>query len=81
MTAGKASTGKGLCIQTPHNETGPEPLFRVVYVIDVNAADQIGAARQAHDIMADPDSLPPVLEVIDDAGRVVSIDLSREGQA
>jgi len=69
---------KGLMIEPPHKEGGNEPLFRVVYVIDVGAANSIDAARQAYRIMVDPDSQPPVLEVVDHQGKVVSIDLSQE---
>ena len=68
----------GLMIEPPHKEGGRDPLFRVVYVIDVGAANPIDAARQAYRIMTDPDSQPPVLEVVDHQGKVVSIDLSQE---
>ena len=69
---------KGLVIELPHKEGGDQPLFRVVYVIDVNATSPLEAARTAHRIMSDPDSQAPVLEVIDHRGKVVSIDLSEE---
>ncbi len=69
---------KGLVIEPPHKEGGNKPLFRVVYVIDVNAASPMDASRTAYKIMADPESQPPVLEVIDRKGKAVSIDLSEE---
>ena len=69
---------KGLVVEPPHKEGGDQPLFRVVYVIDVNATSPLEAARTAHRIMSDPDSQAPVLEVIDHRGKVVSIDLSEE---
>ena len=72
---------KGLVIEPPHKEGGDEPLHRVVYVLDVNAANHIDAARQAHRIMADPESQPPVLEVIDHQGKAIPIDLSKERPA
>jgi hypothetical protein len=72
---------KGLVIDPPHKEGGDEPLFRVAYVIDVNAASPITAAQQTHKIMTDPESQPPVLVVIDHRGKTVSIDLSKEGPA
>ena len=72
---------KGLAIEPPHKEGGNEPLFRVVYVLDVNAASPTEAAKQTHRIMSDPDSQPPVLEVIDHRGKAVSIDLSEERPA
>ena len=75
---------KGLAIEPPHKEGGDEPLFRVVYVIDVNAGDSHKAAKHVHQIMMDMirhDSQPPVLEVINHRGTVVSIDLSQEAPA
>lgn len=72
---------RGLVIDRPHKEGGDKPLFRVVYVIDVNAASPNDAARQTHRIMTDPESQPPVLEVIDHKGKAVSIDLSQEAPA
>ena len=65
-------------IQPPPKEKGDEPLFRVIYVIDVNAADPLEAARLVYQIMTDPDSLPPVLEVMDHKGKVEKIDLSEK---
>ncbi|MFH1881589.1 MAG: hypothetical protein ABIL62_02600 [Planctomycetota bacterium] len=65
-------------INPPPKDKGAEPLFRVVYVIDVNAPDALEAAKLTHKIMTDPDSLPPVLEVISRKGKVTRIDLSKE---
>ena len=65
-------------IQPPPKENGDEPLFRVIYVIDVNAADALEAARLTHQIMTDSNSLPPVLEVMDHKGQVKKIDLSEK---
>lgn len=72
------ATPEGLHIGPPQRENGQEPLFRVVYIIDVNAADPLDAARYAHRIMTDPNSMAPALHVIDHAGRVRLIDLSEE---
>jgi len=68
----------GLTIEPPPNETGPEPLYRVVYVIDVNAADVQEAARYTHRIMTAPSSLAPVLHVLDHRGRETLVDLAAE---
>jgi predicted alpha/beta superfamily hydrolase len=65
-------------IDPPPKEGGPEKLYRVVYIIDVNAADPKEAAGFTHQIMTDPESLPPVLHVIDEGGKSVEIDLSKE---
>ena len=62
-----------LSITPPPNEKG---LFRVVYVIDVGAGNVIEAAMNAYEMMSDSDSLPPVLEVIDNRGNQIKIDLS-----
>jgi len=69
---------KGYHIDPPPKESGTEPLFRVVYVIDVNASSALRAAKQTHQIMIDPDSMLPVLEVMDYKGKVVTIDLSKK---
>ena len=66
----------GLHIDPPPRESGEEPLFRVVYFIDVNAANARDAADFTHQIMVDPESLLPVLQVIDHAGTTVTVDLS-----
>ena len=65
-------------IQPPSTEKNDEPLFRVIYVIDINAADSLEAAKLVHQIITDPDSMPPVLEVIDYKGKSVKIDLSEK---
>ena len=69
----------GLAIGPPPEEGDDEILFRVVYAIDVGAAGSLAAAEEAHRIMADPDSLPPVLDVIDHLGNITRIDLSDSG--
>jgi len=69
---------KKFTIEPPPKESGPEKLYRVVYIIDVNAADPTEAAEFTHQIMTDPDSLRPVLHVIDEDGGRVEIDLSKE---
>jgi hypothetical protein len=63
-------------IEPPPRDSGPEPLFRVVYIIDVNAVDPLGAANKAYEIMVDPNSLAPVLQVLDHSGKLTVIDLS-----
>jgi len=65
-------------IEPPPNDKGSEPLFRVVYVIDVSAPNALEAAKLTHQIMKDPDSLSTVLEVMDCKGTVVKIDLSKD---
>ena len=55
---------------------GPEPLYRVVYTIDINAKAPNQAARYAHRIMQDPQSIPPVLDVLDHSGECTRVDLS-----
>ena len=69
---------KGLLIEPPPKEKGPEPLYRVVYVIDVNAADKRDAADYTHQIMTDPSSLAPVLHVLDHRGHDTIVDLAGE---
>jgi hypothetical protein len=69
---------EGLKVAPPPEERGNEPLFRVVYMIDVNAADVREAAEFAGRIMTDPDSLRPVLQVIDSKGVCTEVDLSAD---
>ena len=68
----------GLHIDPPPSESGPEPLFRVVYVIDLNAADPKTAAQETHKIFLDPESIPPVLQILNAKGHETTIDLSLE---
>jgi hypothetical protein len=69
---------EGLKIDPPPKEKGDESLFRVVYIIDVNAGDVREAAEYTHRIMTDPDSLRPVLHVIDTKGNSTEVDLSKD---
>jgi hypothetical protein len=48
----------------------------MVSIIDVNAANPHAAAEFVHQIMTDPDSMPPSLQTIDHAGTTVTMDLS-----
>ena len=63
-------------IAPPPRESGRQPLWRVIYTIDVNASDAGKAALAVHKIMKDPESWAPVLEVMDSQGHVTRIDLS-----
>ena len=65
----------GLTISPPPTESHHPSLYRVVYVIDVNAVDAHAAAKETHAIMSDPDAWPPVLETIDSRGHLIRIDL------
>ena len=69
---------KGLKIDPPPKENGDEPLFRVVYIIDVNSPDAHEAAEYVHRIMTDPDSMRPVLHVLCSSGVQTVIDLSED---
>ena len=67
-------SGRDYRIEHPPKEKG---LYRVVYVIDIGAESPLDAAKKTHQIMTDPDSLAPVLDVIDQGGKVTKIDLSK----
>jgi hypothetical protein len=67
---------EGLLIGWPPHEESDHPLFRVAYVIDINAVNSRQAAELAHQLMTEPKSLPPVLHVLNAAGTVVPVDLS-----
>ena len=66
----------GLTIEPPPKESGPERLYRVVYVIDINAINPRQAAERAYEIMKDPRSIRPVLDIIDSSGQQTRVDLS-----
>jgi len=67
---------QGLKIDPPPKENSQVPLYRVVYTIDVGAKNAHQAAEQTHIIMTDPDSMRPVLNVIDSNGVHAKVDLS-----
>jgi hypothetical protein len=67
--------GQGITITPPPRESGSLHLYRVIYVIDVNATDAHAAAQETHAIMSDPNSWPPVLDMVDSSGHLVRIDL------
>lgn len=54
-----------------------EGLYRVIYEIDVGASSAIEAARTTYEMMSDSESMPPVLDVIDNKGNKIRIDLSQ----
>ncbi|MFA6187527.1 MAG: hypothetical protein WC770_10020 [Phycisphaerae bacterium] len=67
---------KGYHIDPPPKESGTEPLFRVVYAIDVSASDVKQAAGNAFKMMLSKDSFAPILVVLDCNGNQTTIDLS-----
>ncbi len=69
-------SSKDYRIAPPPNDSGDEPLFRVVYAIDVNASDEQKAAESAWQMMRAKDALDPVLMVLDSKGKQVELDLS-----
>lgn len=71
----KVQSHHGLLIEPPPKQKN---LYRVVYSIDVDAESSLDAAKKTYEIMTDPDSLPPVLEVIDKRGNISKFDLSRK---
>jgi len=67
---------KGYHIDPPPKESGTEPLFRVVYAIDVSASDVKQAAENTFKMMLSKDSFAPILVVLDGSGNQTTIDLS-----
>jgi len=78
LLAQKNPSQTSLHINPPSCETGPEPLFRVVYAIDLNAPNPKAAAKATYNIFLDPESIPPVLDILDTQGHVTTIDLSQD---
>ena len=50
-------------------------LFRVTYSIDINAKNELQAAKQVYRMMQDPDSFPPTLDITNCNGKTTKIDL------
>ena len=69
-------SGKDYRIIPPPKDAGVEPLFRVVYAIDVNAADEKHAAETAWQMMCAEDAFDPILMVLNAAGKQTQLDLS-----
>jgi hypothetical protein len=68
-----------MTIDPPGEEyDGTDPSFRVVYQIDVNAANPLEAARQVHQIMTDTRSMKPCFTIIDHRGKQTTVDLEQE---
>ena len=67
---------KSYTIDPPPKDSSKEPLFRVVYSIDVSASNVKQAAENAFAMMQSRDSFAPVLVVIDKKGRQTTIDLA-----
>ena len=67
-------SSKKFIIEPPPKE---KRLYRVVYVIDIGAKSPLDAAKKTHEIMTDPDPLGPVLEVVNQSGKITKIDLSK----
>jgi len=65
---------KGFSIMPPPKDR--PPVFRVVYVIDVGAGNVVEAAKRAYAMMTDSDSIPPIVEVMDNRGNKIRIDMS-----
>ena len=69
-------SSKDYKISPPPKESGKEPLFRVIYSIDVGAADQRKAAEAAWQMMRAEDAFEPVMVILDSDGRQTKLDLS-----
>ncbi len=69
-------SSKDYRIEPPPKDKGKEPLFRVIYVIDVGAADERKAAETAWQMMRAEDAFEPIMIVLDSEGRQTKLDLS-----
>jgi len=69
-------SSKDYRINPPPKDAGEEPLFRVVYTIDVNAFNEQKAAEQAWQMMRAKDAFDPILMVLDSEGKQTKLDLS-----
>ena len=71
----------GLHIAPPPGDPGVKPLFRIVYAIDIDASCPCEAARKTCEMMRDPASMPPILDVLDHCGNVTRVDLCETAEA
>jgi hypothetical protein len=69
-------SSKNYQIEPPPKDKGKEPLFRVIYVIDVGAADERKAAETAWQMMRAEDAFEPVMVILDGNGKQTKLDLS-----
>ncbi|MDD5135552.1 MAG: hypothetical protein PHP01_09110 [Phycisphaerae bacterium] len=69
-------SSKDYKISPPPRDKGEEPLFRVIYVIDVGAADERKAAETAWQMMRAEDAFEPVMVILDSDGKQTKLDLS-----
>jgi hypothetical protein len=68
-----------MTIDPPGEEyDGTDPSLRVVYQIDVNAANPLEAAHQVNRILTDPRSMKPGFTIIDHRGKQTIVDLEQE---
>jgi len=63
-------------ISPPPKDKGKEPLFRVIYAIDVGAVDERKAAEAAWQMMRAKDAFEPVMVILDSEGKQTKLDLS-----
>lgn len=75
---GNPDAHRGLVVDPPPREEGPELLYRAVYAIDINASNAHQAAERAYQIMTDPESMRPVLYALDSEGSQTVVDLAAE---
>ena len=52
-------------------------MFRVTYSIDIEAKNELAAAKQVYQIMIDKNSFPPILDVRNSKGKTTRIDLAK----
>jgi len=69
-------SSKDYRISPPPKDKGKEPLFRVIYAIDVGAADERKAAEIAWQMMRAEDAFEPVMVILDSDGKHTKLDLS-----
>ena len=67
---------KNMHIEPPPSESGDQPLYRVIYAIDVNASDEQHAAQTAWQLMRARDAFDPILTVLNAEGKQTQLDLS-----
>lgn len=72
-------SSKDYRISPPPKDKGKEPLFRVIYAIDVGAVDERKAAETAWQMMRAEDAFDPVMVILDSDGKQTKLDLCKCG--
>lgn len=76
---GATVSSKDCRIPPPPKDKGKDPLFRVIYAIDVGAANERKAAEIAWQMMRAEDAFDPIMVILESDGKQTKLDLCECG--